>query len=91
MRRTPRREPLRPGRLGRDRYPRQPVCVAATLRDTRPLAVRGRTEGREYRARFLDGTEEISGDWSPVEGVTELGGFCHEMLPDPFHAAEGQN
>ncbi|MBP6783909.1 MAG: hypothetical protein KA152_08980 [Verrucomicrobiales bacterium] len=67
------------------------VSSAATLHDTRPLAVRGRTEGREDRARFLDGTEEISGDGAPVEGVTELGGFCHEMLPDPFHAAEGQN
>ena len=71
------------------------VSSAATLHDTRPLAVRGRTEPwaavHKYRARFFDGTEEISGDWSPVEGVTELGGFCHEMLPDPFHAAEGQN
>ena len=38
--------------------------------DTRHLAVRGLPELREYRARFFDGTTEISGDWSPVEGVT---------------------
>lgn len=34
------------------------------------LAVRGQPEVREDRARFLDGTTEISGDGSPVEGVT---------------------
>jgi len=44
--------------------------VAATLRDTRPLAVRGQPEGREYRVQFLDWMEEITGDWSPLEGVT---------------------
>lgn len=32
------------------------------------LAVRGQSEVREDRARFLDGTTEISGDGSPVEG-----------------------
>jgi hypothetical protein len=44
-----------------------------SLRDTRPLAVRGQPEVREHRARFLDGTTEISGDGSPVERVTVSG------------------
>ncbi len=68
--RTRRQEPPQPGRAGGDRHPRQPRCVAATLRDTRPLAVRGQPEGREYRVQFLDWMEEITGDWSPLEGVT---------------------
>ncbi len=48
-------------RGGGDRHPRPPRCVAATLSDTRPLAVRRQPDGREYRARFLDGMEGISG------------------------------
>jgi hypothetical protein len=47
--------------------------VAATLRDTRPLAVRGQPEVREYRARIFDGSEEISEEWSPVEEVMVSG------------------
>jgi hypothetical protein len=47
--------------------------VAATLRDARPLAVRGQPEVSEYRARFFNGSENISGDWSPVVAVTVSG------------------
>jgi hypothetical protein len=49
------------------------ILGSRALRDTRPLPVRGQPELREYRARFFDGTTEISGDWSPVEGVTVSG------------------
>jgi len=50
----------------------QEVGVLATrvFQDTRPLAVHGQPEVREYRARFWDGTEEISGNWSPVYTIT---------------------
>jgi len=64
---TPRPEPPWVGRWGGDRYPRRPVCVAATLRDTRPLAVRGQGDGRDYRARFSDGIKHVSGEKSLVE------------------------
>jgi len=49
------------------------ILGGRAFRDTRPLAVRGQPEVREYRARFFDGTTEISGDGSPVEGVTVSG------------------
>ena len=50
------------------------ILGGRALRDTRPLFVGGQPEVRdEYRASFLDGTTEISGDGSPVEGVTVSG------------------
>ncbi len=58
------------GRRGQGDWEEIGILGGRALRDTRPLAVRGHPEVREYRARFFDGTTEISGDWSPVEGVT---------------------
>ena len=48
------------------------VGILATrgYRDTRPLLVAGQPEVREYRGRFWDGSEEISGEWSAVGTVT---------------------
>lgn len=49
------------------------ILGSRSLRDTRPLAVRSQPEVREYRARFFDGTTEISGDWSPPGGGDGFG------------------
>lgn len=58
------------GRRGQGDWEEIGILGRRALRDTRPLAVRGQPEVREYRARFFDGSDHLSGDWSPVETVT---------------------
>ncbi|MCB1093791.1 MAG: hypothetical protein KDL87_19780, partial [Verrucomicrobiae bacterium] len=46
------------------------ILGSRQFRDRRPLLDPGQPEVRHYRARFWDGSEELSGDWSPVATIT---------------------
>lgn len=58
------------GRRGGGDWEEVGILGSRQFRDERPLLVPGQPEVRDYRARFWDGSEDLSGDWSPVATIT---------------------